>query len=228
MGSTIARILFLILIPVSLSAQSVTSNFMLAGGPTGGAPTTVVDTISADVRDAYSTGSSGFVENLQEGANGQIYIGDYIAPDDSAQAGFLFTATIPQGKTVDSAFVMLYFNNVDSSSGSLVVNIYAYDADNIADFAEAHTHMLRSHGAFTSGSVAWTLVNAWSFEYQRSPNLAAIAQTVVSRAGFASGYKIGFVIVPSTTWAIFNNALIYDYSKSTTPERRASVKFVYH
>lgn len=230
MGSTIARILFLILIPVSLSAQSVTSNFMLAGGPTGGAPTTVVDTVGADNEDGMAIGGASPAEALhQGGAADRIYTGGFVSPDDSAQVGFIFATSIPQGATVDSGFLYIGFGVIDSTN-TFEMDIYGYDVDVAAVFNSAHTHTLRNHAALTSARIAWDgWRDTWDFTVQRSPDIKTIVQEIVDRVGYVANNKMGIIIIPDmTTQSPYNNALIKDFNSGTNPENYANIRLYYH
>jgi hypothetical protein len=117
--------------------------------------------------------------------------------DDAAPqtVGLRFTGiTIPQGAIIISATIQFKADEVQTAAASLDIAVQA------ADTAPAFTATASSLSsrAITATSVLWQ-PPAWNTigeatAAQRTPNLAALVQEIVSRPGWASGNAIAFLI----------------------------------
>jgi PKD repeat protein len=97
---------------------------------------------------------------------------------------------IPQGATITSAY--LGFTVDETGSATTTASIRALDADSAAPFTTG-AYSLSSRAA--TGQVNWT-IPAWDTtgEYHQSPDISALVQAVVNRAGWAPGNAMGFTI----------------------------------
>ena len=101
---------------------------------------------------------------------------------------------IPQGATITSAYVQ--FSADETNSAACNVTFRAEDVNSSSAFTSA-SHNLSGRN-MTSASVnwapaAWTSVNERGTA-QKSPNLSAVVQEVVSRAGWSAGNNLTLVI----------------------------------
>jgi hypothetical protein len=99
-------------------------------------------------------------------------------------SGFRFSnVTIPQGATIDSAYLTLIC--ADAESGTTVnTNIYCEAADDAATFSDVDNYNARSR---TSG-VAWDSIGTWTLATSyNSPSIVTPVQAVIDRVGWASG-----------------------------------------
>lgn len=93
------------------------------------------------------------------------------------------SVAVPQGATITNAYVA--YTCASSSSGTTVTsNIYLNDADNATSPTNATTY----DGKAVTAAVAWNSVGSWTADTAyNTPDISSIVQTVISRAGWASG-----------------------------------------
>ena len=109
--------------------------------------------------------------------------------------GMRFTGVaIPPGATITNSWVQ--FTVDEASSEPTTLAIQAQDADSAAAFSAATRNV--STRARTGATVAWS-PPAWptvgaAGADQRTPNLAAVLQTVVARPGWASGNALAIIV----------------------------------
>jgi hypothetical protein len=112
--------------------------------------------------------------------------------------GIRFTGvTIPAGAVVTSAY--LQFTNAVNNSSVASLVVAAQAADNPAGFGNGNNDISnrpRTAATVAWAPVAWTTVGAAGVD-QRTPDLTAVVQQVVSRAGWASGNALVFIITGS-------------------------------
>ena len=99
---------------------------------------------------------------------------------------------IPANATITNAYVQFRVDGVSTAATSLAIR--AENADNTPTYTTALNNI--SSRATTAASVAWApapwpTVGA-SGEAQRTPNVAALVQAVVGRAGWAQGNALAF------------------------------------
>jgi hypothetical protein len=111
--------------------------------------------------------------------------------------------TIPRGTTITRAYVQ--FEAKEAQSEATALTIQAQAADNAATFAATTGNV--SSRSRTAAAVSWTPV-AWAVgevgPNQRTPDLSAVVQEVVNRAGWASGNALALVVTGSghrTAWS---------------------------
>ena len=109
--------------------------------------------------------------------------------------------TVPRNATVTNAYVQFTVDEVTTGATSLTLRAQAADA--AATFVAGTGNRNISSRPVTGASVAWT-PPAWSTvgahgADQRTPDLSAVVQEVVSRAGWASGNAMAVVITGTGT-----------------------------
>jgi hypothetical protein len=142
-------------------------------------------------------------DDAEERAAGTALSGALQLAVDGAKAqtvGLRFTAVnVPRGATITNAYVQFQADAVSTGAASLTVAGQA--ADNPPTFTTAVGDI--SSRPRTAATVAWnpagwTTVGARGAD-QRTPNLAAVVQEVVSRQGWASGNALVLTIAGSGT-----------------------------
>jgi hypothetical protein len=114
--------------------------------------------------------------------------------------GVRFTGvTVPRGATVSNAYVQ--FQADEAASGASSLTIAGQAADNPPGFTSAAGDV--SSRPRTTAAVSWTppdwpSAGARTVD-QRTPNLAAVVQQIVSRSGWASGNALVLVVTGSGT-----------------------------
>lgn len=111
--------------------------------------------------------------------------------------GMRFTGvSVPKGATITSAFVSVVPSA--TTEDEPLVTIYAEDVDNSATFT---TGALNITSRARTGSVAWSSANlaATGASYHNSPDLSSPLQTVINRAGWATGNPISVLVQGGTT-----------------------------
>jgi hypothetical protein len=102
--------------------------------------------------------------------------------------------SIPQGATIQSAYIQFQCRVATTAAASLLIEGQA--ADNAATFAKVTNNI--SSRARTSANVGWVpapwgTVGAQGPD-QQTPDLTAVMQEIVNRAGWTSGNAMAFVI----------------------------------
>ncbi len=98
---------------------------------------------------------------------------------------------IPQGVTVDSAFVLVYSHEAKSSEDVANITIYAENTDNAATFTE---NALITDRVSTTAQVRWVVDEEWGlWTEERTPNIKDIVQEIVNKDTWSPGNAIAFV-----------------------------------
>ena len=108
--------------------------------------------------------------------------------------GICFTGLpIPQGATINSAYVEFETDETDSGATNLV--IYGEDIDDANAFAAAANDI--SNRSTTTASVNWS-PGAWNTvnELHQTPDLSAIIKEIIDRPGWVSGNDLVITIEP--------------------------------
>ena len=127
------------------------------------------------------------------------------------KVGLRFTnVTIPQGAYISSATIE--FEVDETNSGATALTIRAQESDNAPAFSTAAFNV--SNRTLTSAAVNWT-PPAWDTlnAKQQTPDLTALVQAIVNRAGWTSGNSLLFVINGSGQ----RTAKAYDLAPATAP-----------
>jgi hypothetical protein len=162
---------------------------------TGAAITDTVASVSAGSDDAEELISGGGDYSIGHVA---VTSSDLEMVDDSGWhggdqlIGLRFPGlAVPQGSTIESAFVRLTADGSDSGATSLTLSAQA--ANNALAFTAATNDI--SSRMQTAASVDWSSVGAWTDGAQYdSPDIAALVQEVVNRPGWASGNALAIFV----------------------------------
>lgn len=165
--------------------------------------------VSAGADDGYWTLSGNFL-------NGGTFIALGKSASTSYNSFIRFPGvSVPQGATVDDAFIVLQsLNNASSSSVNLQIRAIA------ADNAGAPSTFGQADGAArTSASVAWSSLPSWSTNTDyTSPSIDSVVQEVVNRGGWASGNAIVIYVEDNaSSGSAFRYAKSYESGSATAP-----------
>jgi hypothetical protein len=173
-------------------------------------------------------------DDAEESASGSVSLSSSdleLVQESSAQTvGIRFRGVvIPKGATITAAWIQ--FTTDELKSGSTALSIRGQAVDNAATFTTSSRNV--SSRARTTASVAWAPV-PWTVTRergpsQRTPNVSPVLQEIVSRAGWASGNAIAFVITGTgvRTAGAHNGgrppALHVEYATSPPPNQPPAV-----
>lgn len=126
--------------------------------------------------------------------------------------------TIPQGNTIDTAYIQFQVDEADS--GSIQIRIWGEDVDSSAVWATTTNNV--SDRVRTTASVDWTPA-AWGTigtrgVDQRTPSLVTIVQEIVDRAGWASGNPMAFIFDGLTAGSGTDHRVAVNAVSPTGPE----------
>lgn len=147
--------------------------------------------------DISITNSSDDAEENRTSGKMVLNSGDLEMIEDSVDYGLQVVGlrfvgiAIPQGATIENAFLKFKVDESDSVTTSLVIQGHALDN------AQTFTTIDKSitSRATTSATVPWNNIPAWSMgSTQQSPNLTTIVQELVNRPGWQKGGAISFDI----------------------------------
>jgi len=105
--------------------------------------------------------------------------------------------TIPQGATIDSAFVYMYSHEGKSSLDVANITIVgeATDSAHTFDSANFNSGYLLTDRTETSASVDWIVAEDWTIWTQyRTPDLKTIIQEIVDRSGWKYGNPLALIL----------------------------------
>ncbi|NIS88563.1 MAG: hypothetical protein GTN98_00500, partial [Woeseiaceae bacterium] len=139
---------------------------------------------SDDAEESLSTGSTSLsssdLELVNDGADQEI--------------GLRFlNLDIPQGATIDSAYVTFYAKNT-SSGGPLDLTFYAEKIGDAPTFVNATNNI--TNRTKTTASVTWSNLTDWSVAdaAHQSPELKTIIQEVVNQGTWAANNNLAIII----------------------------------
>ncbi|MFZ4463944.1 MAG: T9SS type A sorting domain-containing protein [Bacteroidales bacterium] len=93
---------------------------------------------------------------------------------------------IPQGATIDSAFINFYAHEDEADEAR--ITIFAEATDNSALFVETETITSR---VWTNASISWTITEPWvMWQPYRTPELKSLIQEVVNRQNWSDGNSL--------------------------------------
>src|SRR5919109_4854889 len=163
----------------------------------------MIDPITLERRVVAST------DDAEERVSGKMDLTstDLDLADDLAGSGAIgqtvgirFTGIdIPHGAIITKAY--LQFETDEASTGASSLLIRGEDADDVATFSTVPGNI--STRATTDASVSWAPAD-WTTVGeaelgQRTPDLSAIVQEIVSRSGWQAGADVAFIITGSGT-----------------------------
>ncbi|WP_292094749.1 hypothetical protein [Mesorhizobium sp.] len=128
--------------------------------------------------------------------------------------GLRFTGIdIPQGAIITSAYIQFQANEVKTGAASLLIK--GQDTDDASPFTSTSFNV--SSRATTDASATWTPA-PWTtvgehVQAERTPDLTAIVQEIVSRSGWAALNDMAFLITGTGT----RTADSYEYNPASAP-----------
>lgn len=151
----------------------------------------VLELSTDDVEQENDEVDSYFDDDLDAGWEG--------APEDQNELhmGLRFVdVTIPQGATIDSAFIIFHAHEGKSAADVAIMNIVCEATDDALTFDETNfndNYLLTDRPA-TSAVVNWTVAEEWIiWQAYRTVDLSPIVQEVINRPGWTSGNAIAFI-----------------------------------
>jgi O-glycosyl hydrolase len=136
---------------------------------------------------------------------------------DDPYHGMRFTSvTIPQGATINSAYVQ-FTSDKNNQTGTSTLNISGEATDDAATFTSSSGNI--SNRTLTAASVNWDVPN-WNnsgdrTNAQKTPDISSIIQEIVNRSGWQSGNNLVIIIQNKTGK---RSAITYDGNTSNCPE----------
>lgn len=156
-----------------------------------GGTVVVLELSTDDVEQENDEVDSYYDDDLDAGWEG--------APEDQNELhmGLRFIdVTIPQGATIDSAFIILHAHEGKGAGDVAILNIACEATDDAVTFDETNfndNYLLTDRPA-TSATVNWTVAEEWIiWESYRTVDLSTIIQEVIDRPGWTSGNAIAFI-----------------------------------
>ena len=161
----------------------------------------------ATVPTVFETRVASGADDIEEKSTGSIKVDSTdleLAVDGSSVQviGIRFTnIDIPQGATIVSAYIQFQTDEVSTGAASLLIR--GQDSDDAPAFTGVRYDA--SSRPLTDASVAWSPAD-WTVRNegglnQRTPDLAAVIQEIVSRSGWAALNDLAFVVSGTGTRA---------------------------
>jgi hypothetical protein len=160
-------------------------------------------TINANERDAWSgNGHTGNPMNEVRinGYNSTNEPYEFVGNDSDAEsAGLEFQIAIPQGASIQSAFISVKAGSFQNTSPTGAMIIHLYDIANAQPFANGFFGDLVNHHPTYAQTVAWPANTTWANgSIQQTPNIATLLQTFVNRTDYIPGNYVGFAVSGGT------------------------------
>ncbi|WP_245429263.1 hypothetical protein [Mesorhizobium sp. WSM3860] len=170
--------------------------------------------------ELFETRVASAADDVEEKGSGSIStnINDLELGFDSSTrqtVGLRFTGVdIPQGAIITSAYIQFQANEVKTGATSLLIK--GQDTDDASAFTTTSFNV--SSRAKTDASTAWT-PDPWTTVSEhglaeRTPDITAIVQEIVSRSGWAALNDMAFVITGTGT----RTADSYEYNSASAPQ----------
>lgn len=141
-------------------------------------------------------------------------IGNWTA--ETYGCGFRFqNVAIPKNAVIISA-VLEFECYASLATNTVNVDIYGEDADNSNFFSTFADYQARTR---TGAGVLWNAVSAWTVNtHYHTPQITAIVQEIVNRAGWASGNAMTFFVEDNVSSADARRSIaMYDHATATEP-----------
>jgi len=153
--------------------------------------------------------------------------GTYLKLDDTSLGvgqkltGLRFTGiNIPQGAQIAKATLKICAHS-SGLSGQVDVAVRAEDADNVGPFDSSHRP---NNATTTDASQTWKWDTSWSADtWYESPDISAVIQEVVDRAGWSTGNAIAINCAPEN----FPSSDRMFWSYDGDPQRAARLEITY-
>jgi len=104
---------------------------------------------------------------------------------------------IPNGATIDSAFIVLHAHEGKSAADVAMITIKGEAADNAATFDSTNfnDNYLLTDRPTVSTEVSWTVAEDWTiWQPYSTPDVGGIIEEIVARPGWTSGNAIAFIL----------------------------------
>lgn len=135
---------------------------------------------------------------------------------------------VPQGMTIESAYLSLFFEQRLSGSDDLDATIYAQDEDDPVAFDSYSGGSQPWTGRSpTTASVAWTLDDGgWTNgTYYSSPDIKTILQEIVDRPGWAAGQAMLLYLEDEGPTPVGNEATFEAYEDTSPYQAYLTINF---
>jgi hypothetical protein len=165
-------------------------------------------TVAASADDAQEQGTTNVINGTTIGAS---------LDATTEWAGMRWqNVTIPQGATITAATLEVVPSA--TTEDEPIVTIYAEDADNCAAFTTT-SNDIENRARTTGTSWSSTNLGASGSSYHAAPDLANRVQTIVNRAGWASGQALCIIVQGGATSTRDLTIEAYDLGPGTNPPR---------
>ncbi|MEO1258229.1 MAG: DNRLRE domain-containing protein [Bacteroidota bacterium] len=156
----------------------------------------------ASISVRVNAGSDDAEENTTSGAVNLTSSDLELVTDGSANqvVGMRFNGiNIPQGTTINSAYLEFECDEANSSSTS--VTIAGQDADNPSTFTTGTNNISNTTARpRTTAQISWNSLSSWTVDSKyQSDDISSIVQEIVNRGGWSSGNSMVFFITGSGT-----------------------------
>jgi PKD repeat protein len=192
------------------SALSTTATFSVAGtyvlrltandSELNGTDDTTVTALSPDGPFTLSRAVAASADDAEESASGSVTLTssdlELVYDSSNQTVGIRFTnVTVPKNATITGAYVQ--FEVDEATTGATSLTVAGQAADDPVTFVNTQKRNISSRPR-TAASVGW-LPPPWQTvqvagKDQRTPDLSAIVQEIVDRAGWASGNAMVIVV----------------------------------
>jgi hypothetical protein len=179
---------------LSAGSHTITATATDGGSASGSAQVTVnIGSQALDVRVAANA------DDAEESATGSVSTTssdlELVLDGSNQTVGMRFNGiTIPPGATIASAWIQFTTDTTGSIATSLTIQ--GQDANSAATFTSAASSIStrpRTAASVSWSPAPWTVVGE-AASNQRTPDLAAIVQQIVNRAGWASGNSLAIIV----------------------------------
>lgn len=181
----VAEVLLLIALLITATAQTATYQSQVSAG--------------ADDAKTYGSNMETNAANALVGYTGE-YVCDYLAR--------FHNVTIPQGATIDSAFLALRCYSTGGGQPCDAV-IYFEDVDSAGQFSTYSDYGART---LTSSYVGWDSITAMTAgQWYRTPDISGPLSEVTSRGGWSAGHALAvFIQDDGSSSSAFRRLYQYD------------------
>jgi hypothetical protein len=170
----------------AVTSTTATTSTTTTTRPPGGSAVEVRVAASADDAEEHATGTIDLTSSDLE----------LIHQSDDQTVGMRFVGlNIPRGATIRAAYIQFTVDEAQTEPTTLVIQGQA--ADSAPKFTTTSGNV--SARARTAAAVAWPSVPAWTTvgeagSNQRSPDISAVVQEIVDRAGWTPGNALAIII----------------------------------
>src|SRR6266480_6352215 len=110
-----------------------------------------------------------------------------------------FQLAIPQGATIQNAFITVKAGSFQSTSPTGGMEIHLYNVANAQPFANGFFGDLVNHHPAYTQTIFWNANTTWTNgSMQQTPDISSLVRIFVNRADYAPGNYIGFAITGGT------------------------------